>query len=109
MQDAINQVMGRAKVIIPIFVGTGAVDGLKDEVMKETLHELPKHSSDIEAYMDRAFGLRDTLAYRLSRLAPSRFEGMLHPVFQEDEWMVLLLGGVLGVAVGALQAFALGS
>lgn len=109
MEDSIIQVMGRAKTIIPMFLGQGAVENIRAEVVQETLDELPKHSQEIEEYMDRAFGLRDTLAYRLSRLHPSRFEGMLHPVFQEDEWMVLLLGAVLGVCVGLLQAVALGS
>lgn len=109
MNEAFEEVMGRARTVLPILVGQGAIDGIKQEVMDETIAELPNHATEIEAYMDRAFGLRDTLAYRLARLPPDRFEGMLHPVFQEDEWMVLLLGGVLGVVVGSLQAFALGS
>jgi len=106
---AVDKAMGTAKSIIPIFVGKGAVDGIKQDALDLTLEELPSHSREIERYMDRAFGLSDTLAYRLSRLPPDRFEGMLHPVFQEDEWMILLLGGVLGVIVGTLQALALGS
>jgi len=109
MLEAIDTVMGRAKAIVPVFVGDGAMQGIKQEVLAETLAELPKHSRRIEAYMDRAFDLKETLAYRLAHLHPRRFEGMLHPVFQEDEWMVLLLGGVLGVMVGTFQAFALGS
>jgi len=107
VDTVINKTLGPAKVVAPIFIGQGAIEGIKEEVVKETLAELPNHSQEIETYMDRAFGLRDTLSYRLARLAPSSFEGMLHPVFQEDEWMVLLLGGVLGVVVGSLQAAAL--
>jgi len=92
-----------------MFVGKDAVAGIKDEVIQETIAELPNHSTEIEEFMDRAFNLPDTLRVRLAGLHPTTFEGMLHPVFQEDEWMVLLLGGVLGVVVGSLQAFALGS
>lgn len=109
MSEAVDQVMGRAKAVVPIFAGDGAIEGMKKEVVSETLAELPNHSREIETYMDRTFALRDTLAYRLSRLPPEMFEGMLHPVFQEDEWMVLLLGGVLGVTVGLLQAVTLGA
>lgn len=109
MNEAIVQVLGRAKFVLPIFVGKDAVAGLKEEVVQSTIDELPAHSQEIEAFMDRAFDLPETLRVRLSRLHPTIFEGMLHPVFQEDEWMVLLLGGVLGVVVGTLQAFALGS
>lgn len=109
MSQAIDDVMGRGRHVMPIFVGQGAIEGMKQDVIKETLEELPSHSAEIESYMDRTFALRDTLAYRLSRLPPEMFEGMLHPVFQEDEWMVLMLGGVLGVTVGLLQAFFLGA
>merc|ERR1740138_2043687 len=68
---------------------------IKANVVREILLELPNHSAEIEKYMDGQFDLYNTMSYRLSHLPPSDFEGMLHPVFQEDEWMVLLLGGVL--------------
>jgi uncharacterized membrane protein YheB (UPF0754 family) len=74
-----------------------------------TVYEEDMNKKKIEQYMNKKFNLAQTMSYRLSRLPPDLFEGMLHPVFQEDEWMVLLLGGVLGVTVGTLQAFALGS
>jgi len=109
MEESIYQVLGKAKYIMPVFVGKDAIGNIKEEVVDATIAELPNHSTAIEEYMDKAFNLPDTLKVRLAGLQPSVFEGMLHPVFQEDEWMVLLLGGVLGVAVGSLQAFALGS
>lgn len=89
--------------------GASLMAKIKDDIKKEIVAELPNHSQHIEEYMDARFDLVNTMSYRLSRLPPDQFEGMLHPVFQEDEWMVLLLGGVLGVTVGTLQAFALGS
>jgi uncharacterized membrane protein YheB (UPF0754 family) len=109
MHASMNEVMGAAQSVAPIFLGAGAVDHIKEDVIQETLCCLEPHKNRIEEFMDRKFDLEDTLAHRLTRLHPARFEGMLHPVFQEDEWMVLLLGGVLGVIVGLLQAFALGS
>ncbi|CAE8613557.1 unnamed protein product, partial [Polarella glacialis] len=78
-------------------------------VVQITLEELPNHSREIEEYMDRTFALNELIGPRLRGLPPEQFEGMLRPVFQEDEWMILTLGGVLGVVVGTLQAFALGS
>eukprot|EP00446_Apocalathium_sp_SHHI-4_P009758 CAMPEP_0177156960 /NCGR_PEP_ID=MMETSP0367-20130122/3003_1 /TAXON_ID=447022 ORGANISM="Scrippsiella hangoei-like, Strain SHHI-4" /NCGR_SAMPLE_ID=MMETSP0367 /ASSEMBLY_ACC=CAM_ASM_000362 /LENGTH=500 /DNA_ID=CAMNT_0018602445 /DNA_START=174 /DNA_END=1677 /DNA_ORIENTATION=- len=105
IKEAVDKSLpGSFKVLAPRIYGDGTIDKFKKDIIDETLAELPKHSTEIENYMDRAFALQETLAYRLSRLHPARFEGMLHPVFQEDEWMVLLLGGVLGVLVGALQA-----
>lgn len=40
---------------------------------------------------------------RMSALPPNEFEGVLHPVFQEDEMTLILVGAVLGLIVGGLQ------
>lgn len=110
MASCIDSVVGSfgSKLVLPVFVGHGAIEGIKDEVLQVTIQELPKHSEAIEKYMDKTFAINEIIAPRLAGLPPAEFEGMLRPVFQEDEWMVLLLGGVLGVLVGTMQALVLG-
>jgi len=41
----------------------------------------------------------------LQRMPPDEFENLLHPVFQEDEWILILLGGILGAIVGLAQVY----
>jgi uncharacterized membrane protein YheB (UPF0754 family) len=38
-----------------------------------------------------------------AQLPPEQFEGVLHPAFEEDEIQLIILGGLLGMIVGALQ------
>lgn len=40
-------------------------------------------------------------------LSPAEFEGVLHPVFEEDEWKLILVGAALGAAVGVFQLYVL--
>jgi uncharacterized membrane protein YheB (UPF0754 family) len=40
-------------------------------------------------------------------LSPELFEGVLHPAFEEDEFTLIFVGGVLGLIVGVLQLFIL--
>ena len=40
-------------------------------------------------------------------LSPLEFEGVLHPVFEEDELKLILVGGTLGAAVGVFQLLVL--
>ena len=47
--------------------------------------------------------IRRTLEHRLKRLTPKSFEDLLHPVFQEDEIILIVVGGVLGAIAGFLQ------
>ena len=60
---------------------------------------------EVEAYADEAFDLENTLRRRLENLAPEKFKGLLRPIFQEDEWKLLLVGAALGFGVGLFQTF----
>jgi uncharacterized membrane protein YheB (UPF0754 family) len=42
---------------------------------------------------------------RLSELPPDQFERVLHPAFEEDELLLILVGAVLGLLVGGLQVW----
>jgi uncharacterized membrane protein YheB (UPF0754 family) len=53
----------------------------------------------MESTIDPERDMRDKLA----ELPPDEFEGVLHPVFQEDEFTLILLGGILGLLAGGLQ------
>jgi hypothetical protein len=37
------------------------------------------------------------------QLPPDEFQDLLRPCFQEDEWKLILLGGVLGLLAGLAQ------
>ena len=43
----------------------------------------------------------------MSGLSSADFEGMLHPVFQEDEIILIAMGGLLGVVIGLVQFFSM--
>jgi uncharacterized membrane protein YheB (UPF0754 family) len=106
--QAIEQSLGAARSVVPALVGELKFELVKEELVDLFLTELPKHQDSLFPYADRVFDVETTLRDRLRALPPTEFEGMLHPVFQQDEWMVLLLGGVLGVAVGLVQTVSLG-
>merc|ERR1712151_486688 len=106
---ACDEVLGYARTFVPMAVGNERWNTLKKEVVEALLAELPNHSGAFLKYVDNALQIEETMASRLASLPPDQFEGMLHPAFQEDEWMLILLGGVLGVIVGLAQAAVLGS
>jgi len=76
------------------------------EVVVERIPALLEESVE---YVERCMDLSETLADRIAALPPDVFENMLHSCFQEDEWMLITLGGVLGFLIGLAQAFALGA
>jgi uncharacterized membrane protein YheB (UPF0754 family) len=63
----------------------------------------PQLQPEVEALLERRLDIRATVEQRLSALSKPEFERMLRGVFQEDETTLIIVGGVLGGAVGALQ------
>ena len=57
-----------------------------------------------EDIMRRAFDIEPTVRERLQALPPDKFEQVLHPVFEEDEWKLIAVGAVIGLIVGFAQA-----
>ena len=55
--------------------------------------------------MDETLDLRRTIHDKMSLLTPLQFEELLRPVFEEDEWKLIALGGVLGVGMGFTDVF----
>ena len=49
--------------------------------------------------------LEVTLREKMKALSFEQFEGLLHPIFQEDEWKLVLMGGALGAVIGFVQIF----
>ena len=42
----------------------------------------------------------------MQRLSPKEFESVLHPIFEEEEIILIIAGAILGAAAGALQYIA---
>lgn len=65
--------------------------------------ENPRRYPELHAYMTHRLDIEKTLASRLKLLSPTDFEDLLHPVFQEDEAILIATGGILGAAAGLAQ------
>lgn len=107
IHTAVDKGIGVCRHVLPLFTGKDALTGIKADVVSASLDVIPMYSKEIEEYFDTTMDIRSTLSWRLSRLTPPEFEDLIHPIFQEDEWILLLVGAVLGVIIGTFQAFVL--
>lgn len=107
-EKACDDVLGRMSNVVGMTVGNEKWQQIKGDVVIRLAEEMGKHAGEFTKYVDEVLRIEDTIAERLAELPPEKFEGMLHPAFEEDEWMLIVLGGVLGVIVGVFQALVLG-
>ena len=77
--------------------------GLKELTNRSLLQAVKLTGAQLHAYSNQALGLRALLIERMSTLTPKEFEQVLRPIFQEDEIILIVAGGVLGFAAGAVQ------
>mmetsp|Transcript_18693 Transcript_18693/g.36625 ORF Transcript_18693/g.36625 Transcript_18693/m.36625 type:complete len:586 (-) Transcript_18693:1449-3206(-) len=85
-----------------------ALERIGDRMADELSNEMYDTMRTAEPYMDDAFDLERTLAARMNDLPSKDFERLLHPVFQAEEWKLVIVGGVLGALFGLFQAQVVG-
>jgi uncharacterized membrane protein YheB (UPF0754 family) len=61
------------------------------------------HAAELELVTNQQLAVAATLQTALAAMPKDRFERVLRGVFEQDEWILVALGGVLGGAIGTLQ------
>ncbi|OHX65396.1 DUF445 domain-containing protein [Flammeovirga pacifica] len=62
---------------------------------------------DAFPYAEKVFDLQNKIQQKIEDLPYDDFEGLLRPAFQEDEWILIVVGAILGGCAGIIQFFLL--
>jgi uncharacterized membrane protein YheB (UPF0754 family) len=109
VRGACDEFTGVARPFIRLYSGAAHYDRCKQKVGEKLIDSLAATMRHVERHLDKQMDLANILRERMQNLPSKDFEDLLHPVFQEDEWKLVLMGGALGVFVGCVQWWALGS
>lgn len=92
--------------IVSMAMTAAGIDGqtLRVELQARIYEELPKPGGLLYVFADKGVDVQDMLFSRMKVLDPRSFEGLLRPAFQQDEWKLILAGGILGLLGGWAQA-----
>ncbi|MBF0227919.1 MAG: DUF445 family protein [Desulfobacterales bacterium] len=107
VQRAFDEQAGIAKPFVLMTVGTKRYIKVKEKAIEKMIFEMPRHTKLIEAYAYEALDVENYVKRKVNELPAEDFEKMIRPIFEEDEWIMTLAGGVLGLIVGFLQVFLL--
>jgi uncharacterized membrane protein YheB (UPF0754 family) len=89
--------------VATLVLGPEAYGRMREHVAEQLVRELPKCVPCSYAYQDDALEVEETVCVAMKGLPPDEFEGVLHPVFEEDEIKLIVIGGCLGALVGLAQ------
>ena len=105
VQRVVDEQSGLAKPFVVFAVGSSKYQEMKRLVTEEIVKRLPATLKHIESYAHDAMDLENTLAGKMQELTIEEFEGLLHPAFEQDEWILIAVGAALGFLVGEMQVF----
>ncbi|HEX5360981.1 MAG TPA: hypothetical protein VFW49_07835 [Fluviicoccus sp.] len=76
---------------------------LKDTIIDKSIEATMGPISDPGLNESRAVKVNELFLERMSKLTPMEFQNLLRPAFREDEWILIVLGGITGALAGWIQ------
>ncbi|NJL14386.1 MAG: hypothetical protein HC913_16170 [Microscillaceae bacterium] len=103
IEQAIDTGLENAPTLVNVAIGPKQTEIIKNIAVYRFNQELPLSIRDTFVYAQEALDMENMLREKMQGLTPPEFVGFLRPVFQEDEWILILVGAVLGLLAGFLQ------
>lgn len=100
---AIRAELGPAAPVVSAAFGSRRYRQVRDRVITQARLVMPEAARELDGYIRAAMDVESTAVAAFARLNDEEYEGLIRPVFQDDEWLVVWAGGGLGFVVGELQ------
>lgn len=108
IQHQLDRELGSvARPLLVFAVGSRKYQEMKLAISSQIMSRLPDTMRYIEDYATDAMDIRNVLVSKMKELSPREFERLLRPAFEQDEWILIATGAVLGFLVGEAQVLVL--
>jgi len=89
--------------MVAMLVSKDKLEEAKADLLDRVRNADMSDSRQIKTFADQSRRIHAQMEENLGALDADQFGGILRPVFQKDEWKLILAGGVIGTGIGALQ------
>jgi uncharacterized membrane protein YheB (UPF0754 family) len=103
IRPAIDRAVGRARPAVRVAVGAREYDAIRAGLAEEAVDYTMTPLTDPELNNEQTGKMRELIAPRIRELGGQDFAELLRSATREDEWLLLLHGGVLGLVGGLLH------
>ena len=109
LEEQVEQSMAEYErdAMVAMLVSKEKLDEAKSDLLHRIHHIDISDSGQLKTFANQSRRIREQLEDNLGALDPAQFSRVLRPVFHKDEWKLILAGGVIGTAIGALQVVVL--
>ncbi len=101
LNDAIDRSLGGSKHLVLYSMGADNYINFKSSFYENLSSEnLPLSVQAGIAYTEQEINLSEIIESRMQEFTPSELDGFVRPIFEEDEWLLYVVGGSLGFLAG---------
>ncbi len=103
MRPAIDNAIGPARAAVRVAVGSREYDAIRQAFSAEPVDQMMDPLRDPEFSAEQAKTMGKLIVERMRKMSGEDFGEMLRTATREDEWLLLLHGGVLGLFGGLIH------
>jgi uncharacterized membrane protein YheB (UPF0754 family) len=103
LRPAVDRAVGPVRPAVRVAMGTKEYDAIRESVATEGVEYTMTPLTDDEFNREQSGRVREMIHERMLELPHDDFSDMLRSVTKQDEWLLLLHGGVLGFVGGLLH------
>ncbi|GBG28116.1 Sugar phosphate exchanger 3 [Hondaea fermentalgiana] len=98
-----DRLIGFSRPLVERYMGPENFAKMRGDIQDMTVNEIENIIQFMHDYTDQALDLETEIRVKMQALPSAEFERVLHPVFEEDEFKLILVGTFLGALVGLAQ------
>ncbi|MGI8624239.1 MAG: DUF445 domain-containing protein [Solirubrobacteraceae bacterium] len=103
LRPAVDRASGQLQPLVRVAMGTREYDAIKETVATGGVDSTMTPLLDPEFNRERSKKIHDLMTTRMKSLTNDDFAVMLRAAMEEDEWLLVLHGAVLGFAAGCVH------
>ena len=103
VSKALDAQSGFATPLVALAVGTKRYRALKETIISRLIERLPDTMAEAKDYAAKTLDIENLIVGKMDQLTPEQYEGIMRPVFKDDELLMISVGAILGFLVGELQ------
>lgn len=88
------------QLVTQVTMGPEGYADLKDAALETAINYTEELVEDRDFNRTQAKAVQEMLNERMANLPPHEFQDLVRPIFHEDEWILVAIGGALGALVG---------
>ena len=105
--DRVGERVDAARPMVEMLTQTTVTDeqlaAVQALVVSRVGESVPQLQPEIEAYLEEQLQVAELIEGKLKAMPKLEFERLLRGIFEQDEWILIAIGGALGAGVGVLQ------